>query len=169
MLQYTRYEKYKLELVKALFQYPQLIKFSYLFFNYIFLTQPIKPKRQLKKNMTEEDKKAFLDKFGEIKDLKKSKILKEINTQTENNEILKEILIYIFELRLISYFEDCKNSKLMKNKEDRILILIGLNLDYFLRACTEINNNNYGELNNLGMIFYFSFIRCYLTYFVKLQ
>ena len=168
LLQYTRNEKYKFELVKTLFQFPQLIKFSSLFFNYIFLTQPIKPKRQIKKNMSEDDKKSFLDKFGEIKNLEKNKILNEINTQAENNEILKEILIYIFELRLISYFEDCQNAKIMKN-QDRILILTGLNYDYFLRACNEISNNKLDKLKNLGIIFYFSYIRCYLYYFVKLQ
>ena len=168
LLQYTRNEKYKFELVKTLFQFPQLIKFSSLFFNYIFLTQPIKPKRQIKKNISEDDKKSFLDKFGEIKNLEKNKILNEINTQAENNEILKEILIYIFELRLISYFEDCQNAKIMKN-QDRILILTGLNYDYFLRACNEISNNKLDKLKNLGIIFYFSYIRCYLYYFVKLQ
>ena len=168
LLQYTRYEKYKYELVKSLFKFPQLIKFSSLFFNYIFLTQPIKPKRQNKKEMKDDDKKDFLDKFGEIKNLDKNIILKEINSQAENNEILKEILIYIFELRLLSYFEDCLNSKLMKN-EDRILCLTGLNFDYFQRACNEINTNTFGKLKNLGMIFYFSYIRCYLYYFVKLQ
>ena len=168
LLQYTRNEKYKFELVKTLFQFPQLIKFSSLFFNYIFLTQPIKPKRQIKKNMSEDDKKSFLDKFGEIKNLEKNKILNEINTQAENNEILKEILIYIFELRLISYFEDCQNAKIMKN-QDRILILTGLNYDYFLRACNEISNNKLDKLKNLGNIFYFTYIRCYLYYFVKLQ
>ena len=168
LLQYTKYEDYKLELVKTLFEYPKLIKFSSLFFNYIFLTQPIKPKRQLKKNISEDDKHDLLEKFGEIKNLEKNKILKEINTQAENNEILKEILIYIFELRLLSYFKDCQNAKLMKDK-DKILILTGLNLDYFLLSCNSINNNNFGKLNNLGEVFYFSFIRCYLYYFVKLQ
>ena len=168
LLQYTRFEKYKLELVKSLFQFPQLIKFSSLFFNYIFLTQPIKPKRQNKRTMSDDDRNEFLDKFGEIKNLEKNAILKEINAQAENNEILKEILIYIFELRFISYFEDCQNAKIMKDN-DRILILKGLNFDYFQRACNDINNKNYGKLKNLGIVFYFAFIRCYLYYFVKLQ
>jgi len=167
LLQYTKYEKYKLELVKLLFEFPQLIKFSSLFFNYIFLTQPIRPKMQ-KKDMSEDERNQFLDKFCEIKNLDKNAILKEINTKAENNEILKEILIYIFELRFISYFEDCTNSKVMKD-ENKILILTGLNYHYFQRACNEINNNNFGKLKCLGMIFYFSFIRCYLYYFVKLQ
>ena len=167
LLQYTQYEKYKLELVKSLFQFPQLIKFSSLFFNYIFLTQPISPRMQ-KKGMSEDEKNDFLDKFGEIKNLSKNDILKEIDTKAENNETLKEILIYIFELRIVTYFEDCQNSKLMK-AENKIRILNGLNYDYFKRACNEINNNNFGKLKNLGMIFYFSFIRCYLYYFVKLQ
>ena len=80
--------------------------------------------------MSEDDKKSFLDKFGEIKNLEKNKILNEINTQAENNEILKEILLYIIELRLLSYFEECINSKLMKGSEKRLL-LTGLNLNYF--------------------------------------
>ena len=167
LLQYTKNEKYKLELVKLLFEFPQLIKFSSLFFNYIFLTQPIRPRMQ-KKDMTEDEKNQFLDKFGEVKNLEKNAILKEIDTKAENNEILKEILIYIFELRFISYFEDCRNSKVMKD-ENKILILTGLNYEYFQRACNEINNNNFGKLKNIGMVFYFSFIRCYLYYFVKLQ
>ena len=169
LLQYTKFEKYKLELVKTLFQFPQLIKFSSLFFNYIFLTQPIKPKRQNKRHLNEDEKKEFLDKFGEIKNSDKKAILKEINDQAENNEILKEILLYIFELRIISYFDGCQNSKLMEGDEYRKLILTGLNFDYFVKASNDINNNNFGKLHNLGMIFDFAFIRCYLYYFVKLQ
>ena len=93
LLQYTKFEDYQLKLIKTLFQYPHLIKFSFLFFNYIFLSLPIKPKKQLEKNMLEVDKRTFLDKFWEIKDLKKNNILKEINTQAENNKILKEIIL----------------------------------------------------------------------------
>ena len=169
LLQYSKNENYKFELVNSLFKFPKLIKFSSLFFNYIFLTQPIKPKRQNKTIMNDDDKDDFLNKFGEIKNLEKNIILKEINEQAENNEILKEILIYIFENRFISYFEDCFNAKIMKENKDKILILTGLNFDYFQRACNDINNNNYGKLKNLGMIFNFAFIRCYLYYFVKLQ
>ena len=95
LLQYFKFEDYKFELVKVIFEYPQLIKYSSLFFNYIFLTQPIKPKKPSKKKISEDDK----NKFGEIKNLNKNKILFEINKEAENNEILKEILIYIFELR----------------------------------------------------------------------
>ena len=53
--------------------------------------------------------------------------------------------------------------------ENKKIILTGLNYEYFQRACNEINNSNFGNLKNLGTIFYFSFIRCYLYYFVKLQ
>ena len=169
LLQYSKNEKYKLELVKAIFQYPQLIKFSSLFFNYIFLTEPIKPKRQTKKNISDDEKNEYLKSFGEIRNLKKNKILTIINEQAENNEILREILIYIFELRLISYFEECLNSKIMRGK-DILLILTGLNRDYFQYACNEVNNSkNLEGFKNLAIIFYFSFIRCYLYYFVKMQ
>ena len=169
LLQYSKYENYRLELVKTLFEFPRLIKFSSLFFNYIFLSQPIKPKRRNKRRLNEDEKNDYLEKFGEIKNLDKKMILKEINEKAENNEILKEILLYIFELRLVSYFENCKNSKLMEGEEYRKLIFTGLNFDYFVKACDDINTSNLGKLKNLGMIFYFSFIRCYLYYFVKLQ
>ena len=155
LLQYSKNEKYKLELVKAIFQYPQLIKFSSLFFNYIFLTEPIKPKRQTKKNISDDEKNEYLKSFGEIRNLKKNKILTIINEQAENNEILREILIYIFELRLISYFEECLNSKIMRGK-DILLILTGLNRDYFQYACNEVNNSkNLDGFKNLAIIFYF--------------
>ena len=168
LLQYSKNEKYKFELVKSIFQFPQLIKYSSLFFNYIFLVQPITPKRQKLKVLSEDDKNESLKKFGEIKNLDENEILTEINNKAENNEILKEILIYIFELRFISYFEDCLNSKIMKYI-DRTLILTGINFHYLHKACNDIIHNNFGKLKNLGMIFYFSFIRCFLYYFVKLQ
>ena len=164
LLQYFKFEDYKFELVKAIFEYPQLIKHSSLFFNYIFLIQPIKPKKQTKKKY---DSKEYLNKFGEIKNLNKNQILLEINKELENNEILKEILIYIFELRLMSYFEECKKTKIVQ--ENPSLLLLGLNFEYYAKACNDINNNNFGSLNNLGMIFYYSFIRCYLYNFVIFQ
>ena len=169
LLQYAKNEQYKLELIKTIFEFPQLIKFSSLFFNYIFLTQPIKPKRQNKRRLNEDETNNFLKTFGEIQNLDKDIILKEINGHLENDEILKEILLYIFELRLISYFENCLNAKVFEGDENRKLILTGLNFNYFSKACNEINNNNFGKLKNLGIIFYFAFIRCYLYYFVKLQ
>ena len=169
LLQYTKHEQYKLEIVRTLFEFKHLVKFSSLFFNYIFITQPITPKRQNKRRVANDDKEEYFKSFGEIKNLDKNLILKEINTYTENNEILKEILLYIFELSMFSYFENCKKSKVMEGEENQILILTGLNFDYFKKACDEINNNNFGALKNLGLVFYFSYIRCYLYYFVKLQ
>ena len=166
-LQYSRYEKYIYEIVKIVFEFPDLVKYSSLFFNYIFLTETIKPKKQMKREITPEIRNECLNKFGEIKMKKKNKILKEINMQAENNEILKEILIFIFELRIISYFEDYQNIKYIK--DNPILLLTEINFDYYLKACTDINNEEFGELNNFGMIFNYSFIRIYLYYFVKYQ
>lgn len=39
LLQYTKYEKYKFELVKSLFQFPQLIKFSSFIFQ-LYIPHP---------------------------------------------------------------------------------------------------------------------------------
>ena len=47
----------------------------------------------------------------------------------------------------------------MKYGEDRKLIVLGLNLDYFSKTCNEISEKNYGEFNNLGILFYLAFIR----------
>ena len=165
-LQYSKYEKYKIELVKILFDYPKLIQYSFLFFNYIFLTQPIKPKKQIKK-LKENEKEEYIQKFGEIRNKYKDKILTEINKKAENNEILKEILIYIFELRINTYFEDCQKIKFMQKSPEEILL--GLNFEYFKRSNNIINSQEFGKLKTIGMIFYFSYIRCYLNYFVKLQ
>ena len=159
-LQYSKYEEYKIQLVKLIFIYPKSIKYSSLFFNYVFLTQEIKPKRGLRREES-------LNKFGKIKNKIGDQILIEINQEAETNEILKEILMYIFELRILSYFDDCQKEKLIQRS--RRELLLGLNFDYFKIACNNINNQEYGALKNIGMIFYFSFIRCYLEYFVKLQ
>jgi len=167
LLEYNKNEDYKLELIKILFKYPNLIKYSSLFFNYIFLLQPIKPKKLLKEKIEENEKKEFLKKFGEIKNLKSNKILMEIDKEAEKNEILKEILIYIFELRINSYFEDCQKNKFIQKSPIKLLLCI--NFDYFKISVLSIDNQHYGELKNIGIIFYFSFIRCYLDYFVKLQ
>ena len=168
LLQNSLNEQYKYEIVRTIFQFPKLIKYSLLFFNYCFLMQPIKPMKQ-KKIMTDNDRNMFCNKFGEIENLEKNNILKEINNQAENNEILKEILLYIFELRLKSFFEECLKTKFFKNDNNRILLLTGLNLDYFKKASNRIKNNNFGKLKNLSIIFYFAYIRCYLYYFVNLQ
>ena len=74
------------------------------------MLQPIKPKK-FNANIEENEKKEYFKKFGEIKNLKKNKILMKIEQEAETNEILKEILIYIFELRINSYFEDCQKNK----------------------------------------------------------
>ena len=167
LLEYNKNEEYKLQLINILFEHPDLIKYSTLFFNYIFLLQPIKPKKQIREKLTENEKNDCLKKFGEIKNRSKDLILEKINEEAEKTEFLKEILIYIFELRINSYFEDCKKYKFIQKSP--IELLLGLNFDYYKNSFVNINNNNYGKLKTIGMIFYFAFIRCYLNYFVKLQ
>ena len=167
LLQYYKNKNYKLELVKLLFEFPHLVKISTLFFNYILFIQPIEPKRQNKRMLNEQERKSFLESFGNFKNSDENFILSELDIYAEKNEYFKEILLYIFELRIISYFEDCKKSKIMKNEE--YLILTGLNFDYFIKACDEINMNNFGKLKNLSLLFYIAFIRCYLFYFVEIQ
>ena len=130
------------------------------------MLQPIKPKK-FKERIEENEKKEYFIKFGEINSLKKNKILMIIEQEAETNEILKEILIYIFELRINSYFEDCQKNKFIQKSP--IELLLGLNFDYFKICVLNVDNQNYGKLKNIGIIFYFSFIRCYLSYFVKLQ
>ena len=163
LMQYYKLENYKLELIKVIFKYPQLIKYSSLFFNFILKKYPIEPKLQRRENISERIREENLNDFGKIKNLADNKILIEINKELENNEILKEILLYIFELRIVSYFENC-----IKSNEN--ILLTGLNFDYFRKAYNDINNNNnFGKLKNLGIIFNYTFIRCYLTYFVNYQ
>ena len=166
LLQYIKLEKYKLELIKNIFEYPQLVKYSSLFFNYIFLFISINPKIP-KKPVAEKDKETYLNAFGDIKTKKKDKILIEINKEDEHNEILKEILIYIFELRIVSYFEDCQNTKFIK--DNPVLLLTGINYEYYFNTFTNINSNNFGDLSHLGEIFYYAYLRCYLYFVVKLQ
>jgi hypothetical protein len=61
LLQYMKLEKYKLGLVNNIFEFPQLIKYSFLFFNYIFLSQStLKPKRQIKKALKDDEKKKII-------------------------------------------------------------------------------------------------------------
>ena len=168
LIQYYKNEEYKYELVKTLFKFPHLIKFSSLFFNYIFIDLGIKPKRQRKKIISEDDKKRYIDEFGKLNFLEKNKIIIQINNQAENNEILKEIILYIFEQNIMLYMQGCRDSKMIKDN-GKNLILIGLNLDYFQKAYTKIQTYDYGKLNNLEMIFCFAFIRVYLYYFVNLQ
>ena len=108
----------------------------------------------MKLQLTENEKEACLENFGEIKNKIGDKILKTINEKAEDNEILKEILIYIFELRILAYFDDCSKTKFVQNSDRELLL--GLNFEYFKNAYTSINNQDYGELNNLGMIFYFT-------------
>ena len=167
LLQYSKNVEYKIELINIIFDYPKLLKFSTLFFNYIFLIQPSKPKKQIKSQISENEKKDFLQNFGEIKNKFNDKILKIINKKAENNEILKEILLYVFELRIISYFEDCQKLKFIQKSPEALLI--GLNFEYFKTSCNYINGQEFGKLKTLGMIFYFSYVRCYLYHFVKLQ
>lgn len=60
-------------------------------------------------------------KFGEIKNQEENKILIEINRESKKNENLKEILIYIFAMRIISYFNDCNNKDVYKGKSKKII------------------------------------------------
>ena len=168
LLEYMKNKPYKLEIVKILFENPSLIKYSTLFFNYIFLFISIKPKKQTKAKMKEDEKDKCIKEFSDIFNKnKKDEVLIIIDKQSENNEILKEILIYIFELQINSYFEDCRKSKFIEKSHKELLL--GLNFDYYQNCCININEKKYGKFKNLEMIFYFSFIRCYLNYFVNLQ
>ena len=160
LMQYYKLENYKLELIKIMFKYPQLLKYSSLFFNYILLTLSIEPTMQKEEIITQRKKETNIKKFGEIKMQKDNKILVEINKELQNNEILREIIIYIFELRIIFYFDKCF-------KECPQILLTGLNFDYYRKAYTDITNNEYGELTNIGLIFNYVFIRIYLYYFFK--
>ena len=166
-LQYNKQENYSLELIKVLFEYSDLIKYSSLFFNYIFLMYPIKP-RKLKESMNEDEKRDYLNSFGEIKNMSIGH-LKEINKELEKNEVLKEILMYIFELRIISYFQDCEKMKFIQR--NYINLLTGINFEYYQNSLNPFifGNRNLGEFENIRMIFYFSFIRCYLYYFVDFR
>ena len=117
LLEYIKndaFKEYKLELVKILFEYPNLLKHSFLFFNYLFLMHFNKPKKQIDTNINKKDINQFSQGFNKKDDKKEDfenneilkKILKKIDEESGNNEILKEILIYIFELRINEYFED---------------------------------------------------------------
>ena len=162
LLQFINNDKYKLIIIKNLFKYPKLIKYSSLFINYIFIymKQQIAPKKP-KKKMSNNDRANYLKDFGKLEE--NNNILIEINNQAKNNEVLREILFYIIEQRIILYFDN------MIQEHDKKNILIGLNLDYFQTAFNKIKELDFGELSILGMIFYFSYIRCYLHYFVEFQ
>ena len=162
LLQFSKHKEYMFIIVKTLFQFPNLIKYSILFFNYIFklINLQITPKKQ-KRRMTNNDKDNYLKNFGKFE--VDSNILTVINKKVENNEILREIIFYIFEQKILIYFDK------MDQEADKRLILIGLNLDYLQKAFNKIKDNDFGKLNILEMIFYFSYIRCYLYYFVILQ
>ena len=54
-------------------------------------------------------------------------------------------------------------------KENPKKLLTFLNFDYFKKAFDDINNNNYGKLKNIGIIYSYSFLRINLYYFVNLQ
>ena len=169
LLQFMRIEDYKLELIKVLFEVPRLIKYSSLFFNYIFLSPNLS--KLMKLNMVEsnennkEKKDQYLNNFGLLKNEKKEIILLEINTKSENNEIFKEILMYIFEMRIKSYFDEYYNKYSIR--KNPILLLTNINFDYFKKAFDNINN--FEKLKNLDIIYYFSYLRTYLYYFVKFQ
>ena len=171
LLKYITNEDYKLEILKIFFSVPELIKYSSLFFTLIFLSNNIssliKPIIFDPRRLNNDNEKKLIKLFGEIKNKDNVKILVEINRESENNEILKEILIYIFEINLISYFEDIqKRDFIIQNPK---LLLTSLNFSYFKKAFDDINNNNHGKLKNISILYLFSYIRCFLYYFVKYQ
>ena len=161
ILQFSKNEEYKFNIVKTLFQFPKLIKYSSLFFNSIFLlmNQQIAPAKP-KKKMKNDDYDNYLNKFGKLDD--KNKILEEINIQAENNEILKEILLFIFEQRFTSYFD-----KMIQTEHKKLLL--GLNLKYFQKAFDKIKGNVFDKFKYIEILIYISYIRCYLYNFVELQ
>ena len=154
--------------IKIVFSVPNLIKHSSLFFNYIFLSNTIlklmKPKMiELRDNDTYK-KNLFKNEFGKIKNNSDNKILDVINQECENNEILREILLYIFEMIINSYFDEIKKKDFIRKSPK--LALISLNFDYFQKAFDDINNNDYGKLKYIGIIYLFAYCRCFLYHFV---
>ena len=170
--QFFKLEEYKLELIKVVFSVPRLIKYSSLFFNYVFFSATLmplmKPKMFDPQSVDRENRRRNnIKKFAEIKNQEKYKILIEINKEAEKNETLKEILMYIFEMKLTSYFDETKKKQFIK--DNPTLLLTWLNFDYFQKSFDDIDNNNFGKLQYLGIIYLFSYLRIYLYYFVKFQ
>ena len=163
-----------LEIVKILLkEYPDLIKYSILFLNFIFLKESLVPQKKdilkIREEMNEIDTKNYLSKFCEFNSKTVNKdILIEINNKAEEDEILKELLIYIFELVIVSYFESCKKN-IPFIKKSPYKLLTGLNLIFFKKSCNNIINQDFASFKTLTMIFYYAFTRCYLYYLVKME
>ena len=163
LLQFSKNNNYRYYLMLNIFKNPSLIKHSILFFNFILLTQVIKPKYPSKK-INEQEKEKLLDNFCEIRKKIKDNILDEINKN--KSEIMNEILIYIFDFNLNLYFENLINKNKAKVKFNEIIT--GINFDYFLRACNFYNKKEDNILQNIAQIYYISFIRCYLFHVITL-
>ena len=174
LLEYYLNKNYMLEIVKILLkEYPDLIKYSTLFLNFIFLKESLVPQKKdilkIKEEMNEMETHYYLSKFCEFNSKTVNKdILIEINNKAEEDEILKELLLYIFELMIVSYFESCKKN-IPFIKRSPYKVLTGLNFKYFKESCRNIINQDFANFKILTMIFYYAFTRCYLYYFVKME
>ena len=108
LIQFSKIKDYILELVKMIFKYPQIIKHSTTFFNFLLLSYVSPPKKH---KSIEESIKNFCN----IKNSKEP-VLSYINEKLENNPILKEIIIYIFEFQINLYFR----KQILKTKKKKL-------------------------------------------------
>ena len=74
--------------------------------------------------------------------------------------------MYIIENSFL--FRRLSENQIYKRKKP-VLLLTELNFDYYLKVYNDIKNKVFGKMKTIGMIFYYSFLRCYLYFFVKLQ
>jgi len=177
----SKIENSILELLKITFSHDDLINENKLLFKFILSKYHIKPNISLKnyncvnfefdniKNCHENEKayKNFLIKLkdlgieflSEIYDDDKNSLIAYLNQN--NNEILNEVLLSIFDEDITDYF----NSQ--TNDQDKILnqsLAIFKALIYYI----DINNYEINTVNKLGMLYCISYIKCYCYHLCKI-
>ena len=97
-------------------------------------------------------------------DVEDDKINSLINENKENI-VLKEVLLYLFENAINSYFENCGN-KIKEKKDNNNKFILKEPFKYF-KICIEYLDNNEND-NILNVLYYIAYVKCFLNKLIDL-
>ena len=97
-------------------------------------------------------------------DIEDDKINSLINKNKENI-VLNEVLLYLFENSINSYFENCGN-KIKEKKDNNNKFILKEPFKYF-KICIEYLDNNEND-NILNVLYYIAYVKCFLNKFIDL-
>ena len=157
------YQNYRTKIFEIILNENKLIEKSKVLLNQFFDSLDMEI-MEIDEDNTEEN---CINSFCSFTKEENNEILKLLNDK-KNNPILNEIILYLFECKIIPYFYPEVNEDDNNNKKD--YKILNLSFEYF-KICVNFldDYSKYinQKLNHLKMLYYIAYVKCYLYNFVE--